>query len=140
MREVYDLVLGPVDHEDGRGHLGHLVNAGRKGNSVETFAEKEVIRWRECPRTVSKVILPGKGVEEPRPLGLREGDPHARHQGRVQHDGAHLEAGGKVDRGHRPDALAVQDDVLCNKKKKACVIELAQTRLKQMRDVNCPSQ
>ena len=28
--EVDDLVLGAVDHEDGGGHLAHLVNAGMR--------------------------------------------------------------------------------------------------------------
>ena len=54
----------------------------------------------------------GEGVEEPRALGLREGHTHAGHEGRVEDDGAHLVPRGQVYRGHRADALSIQDDVL----------------------------
>lgn len=55
---------------------------------------------------------PREGVEEPRALGVGEGDPHPGHERRVQDDRADLVPGSEVDRRHGADALSVQDDVL----------------------------
>lgn len=54
----------------------------------------------------------GERVEAVGLLGVGEGDPHARGERRVQDDGGALVPGRQVHRGHRADALAVQDDVL----------------------------
>lgn len=54
----------------------------------------------------------GESVEAVGLLGVREGDPHARGERRVQDDGRTLVAWRQVHRGHRADALAIQDDVL----------------------------
>lgn len=75
--------------------------------------------------------LPREGVKEPRPLRLRERDPHAGHERGVENNGPgliptkkardylKLLAGNsnmlprrEVDGGHSPDALSVEDDVL----------------------------
>ena len=54
----------------------------------------------------------GKGVETVGLLSVGEGHPHARCEGGVQDHSGALEPRRQVDRGHRADALAVQDDVL----------------------------
>ena len=55
--------------------------------------------------------LPREGVEEPGPLGLREGNPHAGHEGAVQDHRAHLEpAAGNMTRGflHKKELYLLQ--------------------------------
>lgn len=89
-----------------------------QGDSVSMYQWPTVNSAPECgspgasvPVTPS-VSLPGESIKAVRFPGVGKSHTQAGHERRVQDHGSTLVPRGQVHCGHRPNALAVQDDVL----------------------------